>query len=81
MNKEPATCEARYGIMWGPMGAALDAYESALRYALEREQFGTPVGLVPADPAEAGRDGARDPEGMLVALQTRRLMSVPAGIK
>jgi glutaryl-CoA dehydrogenase len=29
--------------MWGALGAARDAYESALRYALEREQFGTPV--------------------------------------
>ncbi len=41
----PFSClnEARYGIMWGAMGAARDAYESALRYALAREQFGTPV--------------------------------------
>ena len=29
VNTEPATCEARYGIMWGAMGAARDAYESA----------------------------------------------------
>jgi len=32
--------EARYGIVWGAMGAARDSYEAALRYALAREQFG-----------------------------------------
>lgn len=32
--------KARYGIAWGALGAALDCYDSALRYSLEREQFG-----------------------------------------
>ncbi len=32
--------EARYGIMWGAMGAARDCYETALSYAKGREQFG-----------------------------------------
>jgi glutaryl-CoA dehydrogenase len=38
----PFAClnEARYGIIWGSMGAARDCYESALAYAKEREQFG-----------------------------------------
>src|ERR671917_1360735 len=42
----PFAClnEARYGIVWGAMGAARDCYESALAYAGEREQFGKPVG-------------------------------------
>jgi glutaryl-CoA dehydrogenase len=35
--------EARYGIIWGAMGAARDAYESALEYARERVQFDQPV--------------------------------------
>ena len=41
----PFSClnEARYGIIWGAMGAARDAYEAALAYALEREQFGKPI--------------------------------------
>jgi glutaryl-CoA dehydrogenase len=41
----PFSClnEARYGIIWGAMGAARDAYEAALAYALEREQFGQPI--------------------------------------
>jgi glutaryl-CoA dehydrogenase len=34
---------ARYGIMWGVMGAARSAYESALDYACGREQFGKPI--------------------------------------
>ncbi len=42
----PFSClnEARYGIIWGSMGAARDCYESALAYAKEREQFGEPIG-------------------------------------
>ena len=34
---------ARYGIAWGAVGAAMDCYESARRYALERIQFGKPI--------------------------------------
>ena len=43
--KGPFTClgEARYGIIWGVMGAARDCYETALTYSKEREQFGKPV--------------------------------------
>ena len=44
--KGPLSClsKARYGIAWGAVGAALDCYDSALRYSLEREQFGKPIG-------------------------------------
>ncbi|AYQ32366.1 acyl-CoA dehydrogenase family protein [Runella sp. SP2] len=35
---------ARYGIAWGAIGAAMDCYETARRYALERVQFGKPIG-------------------------------------
>ena len=34
---------ARYGIAWGAIGAALDCYDSALRYSKERTQFGRPI--------------------------------------
>ncbi len=34
---------ARYGIAWGAIGAAMDCYDNALRYAKEREQFGVPI--------------------------------------
>lgn len=42
----PLTClsKARYGIAWGAIGAALDCYDSALRYSKERIQFGKPIG-------------------------------------
>ena len=35
---------ARYGIAWGAIGAAMDCYDTALRYAKERVQFGKPIG-------------------------------------
>ncbi|MFC4095228.1 acyl-CoA dehydrogenase family protein [Euzebyella saccharophila] len=35
---------ARYGISWGAIGAAMDCYDTALRYAKERVQFGKPIG-------------------------------------
>ena len=35
---------ARYGIAWGVIGAAMDCYDTALRYAKERTQFGKPIG-------------------------------------
>ncbi|MEV0034738.1 acyl-CoA dehydrogenase family protein [Streptomyces sp. NPDC050804] len=42
----PLSClsHARYGIVWGSMGAARASFESALRYAVSREQFGRPIG-------------------------------------
>ncbi len=44
--KGPLSClsKARYGIAWGAIGAALDCYDSSLRYSKEREQFGKPIG-------------------------------------
>ena len=36
--------KARYGIAWGAIGAAMDCYDTALRYSKEREQFGKPIG-------------------------------------
>jgi len=35
---------ARYGIAWGAIGAAMDCYDTALRYSKERFQFGRPIG-------------------------------------
>lgn len=35
---------ARYGIAWGAIGAAMDCYDSALRYSMERTQFDVPIG-------------------------------------
>ncbi|MBZ0244956.1 MAG: acyl-CoA dehydrogenase family protein [Cyclobacteriaceae bacterium] len=42
----PMMCldSARFGIAWGAIGAAMDCYDSARRYSLERIQFGKPIG-------------------------------------
>ena len=44
--KGPLTClsSARYGIAWGALGCAMDCYDTALRYSLQREQFGRQIG-------------------------------------
>jgi len=43
--KGPLSClnSARYGIAWGAIGAAMDCYNTALNYAMERKQFGKPI--------------------------------------
>ena len=42
----PLMCldSARFGIAWGVIGAAMDCYDTALRYSKERHQFGKPIG-------------------------------------
>lgn len=44
--KAPLSCltKARYGIAWGTIGAAMDCYDTALRYSKERIQFDRPIG-------------------------------------
>lgn len=44
--KGPLGClsSARFGIAWGALGAGMDCYDTALRYAKERIQFGRPIG-------------------------------------
>jgi len=44
--KSPLMCltQARYGISWGALGAAIACYEEALRYSKERVMFGRPIG-------------------------------------
>lgn len=43
--KGPFACltQARYGIVWGALGAAMTCYDTALRYAKERKQFDKPL--------------------------------------
>uniref|UniRef100_UPI0019288DFA acyl-CoA dehydrogenase n=1 Tax=Archaeoglobus neptunius TaxID=2798580 RepID=UPI0019288DFA len=43
--RAPLSClnQARYGISWGAIGAAMDCYETALNYTKERKQFGAPL--------------------------------------
>ncbi|HAL56486.1 MAG TPA: acyl-CoA dehydrogenase [Bacteroidetes bacterium] len=44
--KSPLMCltQARYGIAWGAIGAAMDCYDAALRFAQKRVQFSRPIG-------------------------------------
>ena len=44
--KGPLSCltQARYGIVWGAVGAAMDCFETVQAYATDREQFGQPIG-------------------------------------
>ena len=44
--KGPLSClnQARFGIAWGALGAAMDCYDTALRYSKERIQFGKAIG-------------------------------------
>ncbi|PSR01167.1 MAG: acyl-CoA dehydrogenase [Bacteroidetes bacterium SW_11_45_7] len=43
--RAPLSClsSARYGITWGSIGAAMDCYDTALRYSKERSQFNKPI--------------------------------------
>ena len=63
--KSPLMCltQARYGIAWGAIGAAMACYDEALRYAGSRVMFDKPIGA-DADPAGApGRHADRDHQG------------------
>jgi glutaryl-CoA dehydrogenase len=73
--KGPFAClnEARYGIMWGAMGAARDSYEVALAYAGERRQFGQPIASFQLTQAKLVDMLLEITKGVLVALQTGRL--------
>ena len=72
--KGPFSClnEARYGIMWGVMGAARDAYEAALRHALERRQFGQPIASFQLTQQKLVEMVLEIQKGVLVALHTGR---------
>jgi glutaryl-CoA dehydrogenase len=71
----PFSClnEARYGIIWGAMGAARDAYEAALAYALEREQFGQPIASFQLTQQKLVDMVLEIGKGMLVALHIGRM--------
>jgi glutaryl-CoA dehydrogenase len=44
--KSPLMCltQARYGISWGALGAAMSCFDTALKYSQQRVQFGRPIG-------------------------------------
>ncbi len=71
----PFSClnEARYGILWGAMGAARDSYEAALRYSLGRRQFDTPIASFQLTQAKLVEMVLEIQKGVLVAERTGRL--------
>ncbi|BCW48210.1 acyl-CoA dehydrogenase family protein [Arthrobacter sp. StoSoilB13] len=71
----PFSClnEARYGILWGAMGAARDAYQTVLAYADQRTQFGKPLAAFQLTQQKLVDMVLEIQKGTLVALQTGRL--------
>ena len=73
--KGPLSClnEARYGIVWGVIGAARACYETALDYSLTREQFGEPIASFQLTQAKLADMAAAVQQGYLLALHLGRL--------
>jgi glutaryl-CoA dehydrogenase len=71
----PFSClnEARYGIMWGAMGAARDSFEVALDYAQNRLQFDKPLTAYQITQEKLVNMALEIQKGTLLALQTGRL--------
>ncbi len=71
----PFSClnEARYGIIWGAMGAARDSYEAALSYAQDRLQFGKPLAGYQLTQEKLVNMMLEIQKGLLLALHTGRL--------
>lgn len=72
--KGPLSClnEARYGIIWGAMGAARSAFSSALDYSVSREQFGKPIGAFQLTQSKLAQMCLELTQGTLLALHLGR---------
>ena len=73
--KGPLSCltEARYGIVWGAMGAARACFESALEYATTRVQWGRPIGGFQLTQRKLADMAVELSKGTLLALHLGRL--------
>jgi glutaryl-CoA dehydrogenase len=73
--KGPLSClsEARYGIVWGAMGAARACFESALEYAKTRVQWGKPIGQFQLTQAKLANMAIEMGKGTLLALHLGRM--------
>ena len=72
--RAPLSCltEARQGIAWGALGAARDCLETALRYAVDREQFGRPIAGFQLTQAKLADMAVELQKGFLLALHVSR---------
>uniref|UniRef100_A0A7J2TKL4 Acyl-CoA dehydrogenase n=1 Tax=Archaeoglobus fulgidus TaxID=2234 RepID=A0A7J2TKL4_ARCFL len=66
--------QARFGIAWGAIGAAMDCYETALNYAKNRKQFGAPIASYQLIQAKLVDMLTEITKGQLVAWRLGRLM-------
>jgi glutaryl-CoA dehydrogenase len=73
--KGPLSClnEARYGILWGAVGAARACYEAALDYAKQRMMFGKPIASFQLIQRQLVEMMVAVNEGMLVSLHIGRM--------
>jgi glutaryl-CoA dehydrogenase len=73
--KGPLSClnEARYGIVWGAMGAARTCFQTALEYAKTREQFGKPIGAFQLTQEKLVNMALEIGKGSLLALHLGRM--------
>ena len=67
--------KARYGIAWGSIGAAIDAYESAREYSLERKQFGRPIASFQLQQKKLAEMLSEITKAQLLALRLGQLMN------
>ncbi|MER6012822.1 acyl-CoA dehydrogenase family protein [Streptomyces bluensis] len=74
--KGPLSClsHARYGIVWGAMGAARSCFEAAVDYARTREQFGKPIGAFQLTQAKLADMAVELHKGILLAHHLGRRM-------
>ncbi|WP_210574659.1 acyl-CoA dehydrogenase family protein [Streptomyces sp. GESEQ-4] len=72
----PLSClsHARYGIVWGAMGAARSCFETAVEYARTREQFGRPIGGFQLTQAKLADMAVELHKGILLAHHLGRRM-------
>lgn len=73
--RAPFEClnEARYGIIWGAMGAARDSFEVAAKYTAEREQFGKPISAFQLTQEKLVNMALEIQKGQLLALHLGRM--------
>ena len=81
--KAPLSCltEARFGIIWGALGAARDCLRVAVDYATTREQFGRPIGGFQLTQAKLADMAVELQKGYLLALHLGRLRDTTGSLR